>query len=400
MKPRARWAELEERVDAELPAIVELRRALHRLPEAGFEERRTAEAVREALHPLPLQTLPSPLPTATVALLSGGRAGGGAGALNVTLRADIDALRLEEATGAPWASTHPGFAHACGHDGHAAMLVGAARVLSGLAARLAGSVRFVFQPAEEELGGGRRLVEAGLLEAAPRAGAVFALHGWPGLPLGSLASRPGAMMAAADRFRLVVRGRGGHGAQPHRTVDPVVTAARVIEAWQTIPSRNIDPLQPAVLSVCTIHGGNASNVIPAEVVLEGTTRYFDPALQELFRRRMEEVAGGTCAAAGAESVFDYRPGYVPLVNDPVMVEAARDAVTEALGARSWIADPPPSMGAEDFSYYLQKVPGAYLWLGLGEDRPGLHHPAFDFPDEALRSGTLALCAVAWKLLGD
>ncbi len=415
--------ELPERVEAVLPAAAELRHALHRIPEPGLEERQTAELLRAYLRPLPLEILPSPLPTATVALLRGAAPGAAAaagqgapglpstsgkaalergvcaaGLPNVTLRADIDALPLAEASGAAWSSKRPGFAHACGHDGHMAILAGAAQVLAGLAGRLAGSVRFVFQPAEEELGGGRSLVEAGLLEAEPRAGAVFALHGWPGLPLGLLASRAGPIMAAADRFTLAVNGRGGHGARPHLTVDPVVAAARVIEGLQTIPSRSVDPLEPVVVSVCSIHGGNANNVIPGEVVMEGTTRFFNPALQPFLRRRMEEILRGACLSAGAEHALDYRPGYPATVNDGRMVDLARRAVTAALGASRWAGDLPPAMTAEDFAYYLQRVPGAYLWLGLGESCPGLHHPAFDFPDAALRSGILALCAIALEYL--
>jgi amidohydrolase len=401
---KIRRDELQKRVAEVLPGAVELRHALHRIPEAGFEERQTAELLRQHLRAFPVEVLPPYLETDTVALLRGsGRRPGGEGrgpGRNVTLRADIDALPVAEDTGAAWASTRDGFAHACGHDGHMAILAGALEVLSGWSGRFPGSVRFVFQPAEEELGGGRALVEAGLLDAEPRPDAVFALHGWPGLPVGALASRPGAMMAAADRFTITVEGRGGHGAKPHLAVDPVVTAARVIEGLQTIASRSIDPLQPVVVSVCTVHGGNASNVIPDRVEMTGTTRFFDPALQPFIRSRMEEIARGTCQAAGAGYSFDYRPGYIPLVNDPRMVERARAAVEEHLGPGAWIADQPPSMGAEDFSYYLQKIPGAYLRLGLGESHPGIHSARFDFDDGAIAAGITFFCAVTLRILQE
>ena len=263
---------------------------------------------------------------------------------------------------------------------------------------LHGSVRFVFQPAEEETGGGRRMVEKGLLDTEPRPAAVFALHGWPGVRLGSIASAPGPMLAAADRFTIRVTGKGTHGARPHAGVDPVLTASQLVLALQGVVSRSIDPLKPAVLSVCSIHGGRASNVIPTEVVMEGTTRYFDASLKDELRRRMEEIVRGVCAAAGAAGSLEYEEGYIPLVNDAAMVGLAREVVEKRLGASEWIEGIAPSMGAEDFAYYLGKVPGAFLRLGLGEGSADLHNPAFDFDDRALRSGITIMCGLALEVL--
>jgi len=382
-------ADLRARVIAILPEIVELRRALHRIPEVHYEERETAGAVRAALARTGVTLLPPYLETDTVGLLRGRKPG-----RNVLLRADIDALPLEDASGTPWRSMRPGRAHACGHDGHMAMLVGVARVLDGLAGDLAGSVRFVFQPAEEEKGGGRKLIEKGLLDAEPRPDAAFALHGWTGMPAARLSAAPGPVMAAADRFVVRIRGRGGHAALPHLAVDPLVAASQVVTGLQTIVSRSLDPQEPAVVSVCSIRGGHASNVIPGEVVLEGTTRSFDPAGQRLIRTRMEQIIGGTCAAAGCTFALEYFDNYTPLVNDARAVALVRSVVTRYLGPGAWDERHPRTMGAEDFCFYLERVPGALIRLGLGVEWPSLHSPEFDFNDEALEAGIVALSAIA------
>jgi hippurate hydrolase len=387
--------ELRRRVQEILPEIIEIRHRLHRTPELMLEERRSAAAIREMLGTTALELLPPYLETDTVGLLHG-RAQGA----NVTLRADIDALPVEDRSGAPWSSENAGCSHACGHDGHTAILLGAVRVLEGLADRFAGSIRFVFQPAEEQAGGGRMLVEKGLLEAEPRPKAVFALHGWPGLPVGAVAAAPGAVMAAQDRFRITVTGKGGHGAVPQKVVDPVLTAAQLVTALQGVVSRNVDPIEPAVLSVCTIHGGATSNVIPDAVVMEGTVRYFERHLQRLIRRRMEEIIAGTCAAGGASGELDYREGYIPLVNDPGQVDFARQVTETYLGAQAWFPNLPRTMGAEDFAFYLERVPGAFLRLGLGEESAGLHNPEFDFNDRALEAGITVMCAVAVETLAS
>jgi amidohydrolase len=372
-----------------LPEVIEIRHALHRIPETHFAERETAAFIRKSLGATKVELIPPLMETDTVGILHGGSPGP-----CVLLRADIDALPVVENTGKPWSSTHGGTAHSCGHDGHSAILIGAARVLEAMAGEVAGSVRFVFQPGEEEACGGKMLVEKGLLELAPRPVAAFALHGWVGVPVGTVCAAAGPAMAGADRFLITVRGRGGHAALPQRAVDPVVTAAQVITGLQSIVSRSVDPLEAAVVSVCHIEGGHTSNVIPDEVVLEGTARYFDPSLQGLIRERMERIIAGICEAGGCEHRLAYSDGYIPLVNDREAVQRARASVTARCGSRAWSDDQPRSMGAEDFGFYLAQVPGALLRLGLGEQWPPLHSAEFDFNDQSLETGIAVLAGLA------
>jgi amidohydrolase len=390
-------AELKKQVQKILPEIVALRRRLHTIPETRLEEFETSALLREAVEGTKLSLLPPYLETDLVGLLHG-TGPNAKDCPNVTLRADIDGLPLQEKTGCAWSSVHAGQAHSCGHDGHMAILVGVLRVLDRLSDRLAGSVRFVFQPGEEEVGGGKMMVARGLLETQPLPAAVFALHGWPGLAAGQVAATEGPAMAAADIFTLTVKGRGGHGAVPHKAVDPILAGGQIITALQTIVSRSVNPAQPAVISVCSVHGGTTTNIIPDEVVMQGTTRYFERRLGELIRRRMHEVIGGVCAAAGAEYVFDYEDGYIPLVNDPARVRLAREVTETYLGKDSWYPDLPATMGAEDFAFYLDKVPGAFLRLGLGEGSAPLHHPGFDFNDSALEAGITVLAGLALETL--
>jgi amidohydrolase len=382
-------ADVRRIVDEILPEIVEIRHSFHRIPETHYQERETSAAIRRILASPRIELLPPILGTDVVGLIRGGSPG-----RCVLLRSDIDALPVEEKTGKPWASTHPGKAHSCGHDGHMAILIGTTRVLERLAGELAGNVRLVFQPAEEEECGGCALVGKGLMDLEPRAEAAFALHGWVGVPVGSVSCAAGAMMAAADQFLITVKGRGGHAALPHRAVDPVVCAAQVVTALQTVVSRSIDPLEPAVLSVCRIQGGHASNVIPDAVVLEGTTRYFDGSMEALIRERMHQVIGGVCAAGGCTYELSYTHGYDPLVNHLSAVDMARGMADRWLGPSGWSDVHPRTMGAEDFAFYIKKVPGAMLRLGLGEDWPPLHSAGFDFNDQALRTGILSLAGLA------
>jgi hippurate hydrolase len=279
------------------------------------------------------------------------------------------------------------------------MLLGAALVLQELREALPGTVELVFQPAEERAGGGKLLVEKGLLERGPVPEGAFALHGWPGRPLGSFFSIAGPMMAAADRFSIEIIGRGGHGARPNRCVDPITVSAQVVQALQAIVSREVDPLESVVVSVCMVHGGEADNVIPERVELKGTTRYFDPGYIETLPRRMEEVIEGVCRGMRALYRFDYEPGYIPLINDEAMVDFARSVADKYVGSGFWIEDGPRTMGGEDFAYYLDKIPGAMLHLGLGEDWPELHTSAFDFNDDAIPFGISMHCGLAFDLLG-
>ena len=380
---------LRRRVSAILPDAIELRHALHRIPETHYQERETCAAIRRHLSGMPLELLPPILETDTVGLLRGEKPGP-----CILLRADIDALPVQDLSGAAWHSLHPGMSHACGHDGHMAILYGALRVLQQMTGEIAGSVRFVFQPAEEQACGGKVLIEKGLLEIEPRPVIAYALHGWVGQPQGTLSSAPGPAMAAADTFTIKVRGRGGHAAFPHKAADPVLAAAQVVTALQAVVSRALDPLEPAVLSVCRIGGGSAQNVIPDEVVLEGTTRYFDRALLPIIQKRMERIVGGTCAASGCTHELTYREGYIPLVNDASAVQRARRVVTHLLGESAWSLDHPRTMGAEDFAFYLQRLPGAFLRLGLGESWPSWHTAEFDFNDKSIEHGIIALAGLA------
>lgn len=363
-----------------LPGIIEFRHALHRIPEMAGAEFETSRAIRERLAGLDLEVLPPFLGTDVVAILRGRGPG-----RNVTLRADIDALRLNEETGVPHASCHEGRMHACGHDGHAAMVMGAAELLASRRDSFDGSVRFVWQPGEENRAMGRELVEAGALEN-PRADLVTALHGMPGLPVGVLALRDGAMMASCAHFKVTIRGRGGHSSRPHQAVDPVVAAAAVVVELQSVVSRRIDPQQAAVLSVCRIAGGELANVIPDEVVLEGTARALDMNVAAALESGLREVVDAVSRAHRTSCEIDYRLSYPVTFNAPEPTALARRVIRETVGEGRFIELAESSMGAEDFSWYLRRYPGVYVKLGTGEDCPALHNSKFDFPDAALAAG--------------
>lgn len=363
-----------------LPGIIEFRHTLHRIPEMAGAEFETSRAIRERLAGLDLEVLPPFLGTDVVAILHGRGPG-----RNVTLRADIDALRLNEETGVPHASCHEGRMHACGHDGHAAMVMGAAELLASRSDSFNGSVRFVWQPGEENRAMGRDLVEAGALEN-PRADLVTALHGMPGLPVGVLALRDGAMMASCAHFKVTIRGRGGHSSRPHQAVDPVVAAAAVVVELQSVVSRRIDPQQAAVLSVCRIAGGELANVIPDEVVLEGTARALDMNVAAALESGLREVVDAVSRAHRTNCEIDYRLAYPVTFNAPGPTALARRVIRETVGGERFVELAESSMGAEDFAYYLQRYPGVYVKLGTGENCPALHNSKFDFPDAALAAG--------------
>lgn len=363
-----------------LPGIIEFRHTLHRIPEMAGAEFETSRAIRERLAGLDLEVLPPFLGTDVVAILHGRGPG-----RNVTLRGDIDALRLNEETGVPHASCHEGRMHACGHDGHAAMVMGAAELLASRRDSFNGSVRFVWQPGEENRAMGRDLVEAGALEN-PRADLVTALHGMPGLPVGVLALRDGAMMASCAHFKVTIRGRGGHSSRPHQAVDPVVAAAAVVVELQSVVSRRIDPQQAAVLSVCRIAGGELANVIPDEVVLDGTARALDMNVAAALESGLREVVDAVSRAHRTNCEIDYRLAYPVTFNAPGPTALARRVIRETVGGERFVELAESSMGAEDFAYYLQRYPGVYVKLGTGENCPALHNSKFDFPDAALAAG--------------
>jgi amidohydrolase len=358
------------------------RRDLHAHPETAFAEHRTAELVAELLESFGIAVDRGVARTGVIGALVGSRPGGRA----IALRADLDALPIQEKNGFPYASTHAGRMHACGHDGHTAMLLGAAKYLAETR-NFAGTVHFIFQPAEENEGGARLMVEEGVFDRYP-VDAVYGMHNWPGLPAGQFAIRPGPMMAAFDIFEITVSGRGAHAAMPHLGIDPVVAAAQIVTGLQTIASRSIHPLDGAVVSVTQIHGGDTWNVIPDSVVLRGTTRSFDPAVRDALEPAIRRIAEGICASLGASLAMRYERRYPPTVNSPAETELAAATAAALVGGDNIRRDLLPSMAAEDFAWFLQERPGAYIWIGNGAsaDQAMLHNPHYDFNDEILTLG--------------
>jgi hippurate hydrolase len=370
--------------------IVALRRDIHREPELGFGTEKTAEKVLAALEGLPLTVETGVAENGVVATLDGEGDGP-----TVALRADMDALPILEDTGLPFASETEGKMHACGHDGHTSMLVGAAHALSGMRDRLGGTVKFIFQPAEEGGGGGKVMVDGGV---ADDVSSIFALHLWPGLPFGKVATKAGPIMAAADAFEMEVEATGGHGAMPHLGSDAIAIAAQVVTALQTIVSREVDPVEPAVLTVGEIAAGTAFNVIPDRAHLGGTVRTLNADLRQMMPRRMEELARGIAKGMRGDVALDYTFSYPVTVNDEAAANLALDVAEDLFGSESVLELPNPSMGAEDFSYFLETMPGAFIWLGIGEDASGLHTPTFAFDEGILPRGAALLTALAIEAL--
>jgi hippurate hydrolase len=376
-------------VDDLMPDLVALRRDLHAHPELAFQERRTAGIVAAALRLLGLDVHEGLGGTGVVGTLRHGSSG-----RTVGLRADMDALPMAEQSRLGHASRHTGAHHGCGHDGHTAMLLGAARHLARTRS-FDGTVHFIFQPAEEGQGGARVMVEQGLFERFP-CDAVYALHNWPDLPLGQAQTRPGPIMAAADRFDIVLRGRGGHAAQPHHTPDALLAASQLVVQLNTIVSRRIDPAASAVLSVTKLEGGQSHNVLPAEARITGTVRSFDAAVQDRIEAALRDAAAGVALSHGLEVDVAYTRYYPSTINTPLEAALALAAAADA-GLQATEA-PKPAFTSEDFAFMLRERPGAYLWLGQGGDRP-LHHPCYDFNDEALPHGVRWFCAVVERVLG-
>jgi len=387
---------LEPLVARCLPEIVALRHDLHAEPELSFKETNTARRVAGMLEKLPGMTLRKQVAgTGIVAVLGAEKRGP-----CVALRADMDALPIQEATGVPYASKHPGHAHACGHDGHVACLVGAATVLAQLAGRLSGPVKFIFQPAEEGGGGGRLMCEQGALEH-PSVRAIFALHAWPHLPLGTIGVRSGPAMASTDAIDIVVQGRGTHAAAPNKGVDPILVAAHIVTALQTVVSRQLPPAEPAVVTIGCIQGGTARNIIPEQVRLGGTIRTLTDASRTAAAAAVRRISEQTALAHGARAEVQITPGYPVLVNHAAAADYIRRTALSELGPQAFSDDLPVSLGGEDFAYYAQRIPAALWRLGIGA--PGdphpepLHSPRFDFPDAALAIGIRMEVALA---LGD
>ncbi|MEO1092394.1 MAG: M20 aminoacylase family protein [Pseudomonadota bacterium] len=358
------------------------RHHLHRHPELGFEEFQTSAFVADKLRSFGVDEVHDGVASTGVVAIIRGRPG----PRRVGLRCDLDALPLTERTGVGHASTIPGRMHACGHDGHTTMLLGAARYLAETR-NFDGTVVLIFQPAEEGFGGGRVMVEEGLFERFP-VDAVFGLHNWPGSAVGTFAICKGPIMAATDTFTIEVNGRGGHAALPHTAADPILAAALIVQGLQGIVSRNVAPKDSAVVSVTRITGGDAYNVIPEAVELWGTVRSYTPDLRRLCHERVEATARGIAAGMGVEAEVAYRRGYPPTVNSDRETDFAADIAAAVVGDARVNRHATPSMGGEDFAYLLERKPGAYILMGNGPGDRGrvLHSPHYDFNDEALPVG--------------
>lgn len=364
----------------ELADLVMWRRDIHAHPELAFEERRTAQIVKERLAAFGIVEVDTLAGTGVVATL---RNGDGP---SIGLRADLDALPMDEANDFAHKSTHAGRFHGCGHDGHTVMLLGAARHLARTR-RFKGTVHFIFQPAEESAGGGRVMVEEGLFERFP-CDQVYALHNWPSLPAGTIAVRAGAVMASTDRWDLTVVGKGGHAAFPHQTVDPILVGSHIVAAWQALVAREMPPTTPAVVSTTKFHAGSAYNVIPERALLSGTVRALDEQVRSTLKRRLQTLAEGVAAGFGARVELDYVSGYPCTINEERCATFAAKVASQLVGDARVLVNEPPSMGSEDFSYMAQACPAAYIWLGQGdpEHGSGLHNPNYDFNDSVLPLG--------------
>ncbi|MEP2891016.1 M20 aminoacylase family protein [Tateyamaria sp.] len=356
------------------PDMTAWRQHLHTIPELSFDCPKTSAFIKERLAEIGVDEVHGDIAqTGVVAIINGQGDGPTMG-----LRADFDALPITEETGVAYASTHPGQMHACGHDGHTAMLLGAAKYLTETRS-FSGRVALIFQPAEEGGGGGEVMVQEGIMDIF-NIKDVYAIHNAPGKVFGKFHTRAGPIMAAADTFHITITGKGGHAARPHDTVDPVVAACAVVTALQTIVSRNHKPLDQLVISTTQIHTGTTDNVIPETAYINGTVRTFDKEVQAMVVRRMEEIAAGTAAAYGCSAQLDFEFGYPPTVNDASKAAFAAKVAADVAGDAGVDSDVEPVMGAEDFSYMLEARPGAYLMLGQGEGA-GVHHPKYNFNDE-------------------
>ena len=389
--------QLIESILADAAAIATIRRDIHAHPELCFEEVRTADVIAKALTGWGIPIHRGLGKTGVVGIVKNGTSTRAVG-----LRADIDALPMTEHNQFAHASTHPGKMHACGHDGHTAMLLAAARHLARHR-NFDGTVYLVFQPAEEGGGGAREMMKDGLFEQFPME-AIFGAHNWPGMPVGQFALKSGGMLASSNEFRIVIRGKGSHAALPHNGIDPVPIACQMVQGFQTIITRNRRPVDPGVISVTMIHAGEATNVVPDSCELQGTVRTFTFELLDLIEQRMKEVAEHTCAAFGATCEFSFTRNYPPTINHVKETDFTRRVLGTVVGPDN-VVDFEPTMGAEDFSFFLQAKPGCYFMIGNGDGahREGghglgpcmLHNPSYDFNDDLIPLG-----ATAWVRMAE
>ncbi len=368
------------------PQLVEWRRQIHQKPELGFQEKITAEFIAEKLQNWGIAHQTGIAQTGIVAIIKGEKPGNGK---VLAIRADMDALPIQELNEVAYCSQHDGIMHACGHDGHTAIALGTAYYLNQHRQDFSGTVKIIFQPAEEGPGGAKPMIAAGVLNN-PDVDAIIGLHLWNNLPLGTVGVRAGALMAAVELFRCTIFGKGGHGAIPHQTVDSIVVAAQIVNALQTIVSRNVNPIDSAVVTVGELHAGTAVNVIADTARMGGTVRYFNPDLAGFFKERIQQIIGGICQSHGANYDLDYIHLYPPVINDAGIAALVRSVAEAVIETPIGIVPECQTMGGEDMSFFLQEVPGCYFFLGSANPEKKLnyphHHPRFDFDETALPMG--------------
>jgi amidohydrolase len=371
---------------ASQPTLVQWRRELHRWPELGFKETRTADFIAKKLAAWGIPHETGIAKTGIVAAIAGSKSGKGK---VLAIRADMDALPIQEENIVDYRSQIDGLMHACGHDGHTAIALGTAQHLWQNRHSFAGTVKIIFQPAEEGPGGAKPMIEAGVLEH-PKVDAAIGLHLWNNLPLGTVGVRTGALMAAVEFFHLLILGKGGHGAMPHQTVDSILVAAQVVNAMQMLVARNVNPLDAAVVTIGELHAGTATNIIADTARISGTVRYFNPALAELMPQRIEQIIAGVCLSHGAKYELNYQKLYPPVINDAAIAELVRSVAETVVETPAGIVPECQTMGGEDMSFFLQAVPGCYFFLGSANPEKDLayphHHPRFNFDETTLSTG--------------
>lgn len=390
---------LKSEIDELVPDLIATRRDLHEHPELAFEEVRTSSIVAGRLRSLGLEVQTGVAKTGVVGLLRGGA--GGPDAKTIAIRADMDALPIHELNEVEYRSTVDGKMHACGHDGHTAIALAVADLLSKRRADLKGNVQFIFQPAEEQIGGAEPMVKEGAVEQVD---GIIGLHLFSGYPLGKVGVRSGPVFASADKITLTVRGKGGHAASPHLAVDPIVVSAQIITALQTLVSRETSPFDPSVLTIAMLRAGTAFNIIPEMVEMSGTMRAFSPEQRAHLQRRITEVAGGIATAMGATCEVETCDGCPPCINDPAMTEIVRQAAVEAVGTEAVDqSQQVMTTGSDDMSYFLDAVPGCYFIVGMQNEEKGVkyphHHPRFNIDEDMLPVATEVLTRAAIEFLG-
>ena len=381
---------IREHIDKTIDEMVAIRHQIHENPEMGFNEHKTGDKVASLLESWGFDVVRGVGKTGIVGTLKVGN-----GKKVIGIRADMDALPIEEETNLDYSSKNKGVMHACGHDGHTTILLTAARYLAETK-NFDGTVRVIFQPAEESYGGGKKMIDDGLFERFP-CDRIYGLHNWPGFPSGTLRFTKGPMMASVDTAYITVRGKGGHGARPETTIDPIVAASSIVMALQTIVSRNVPPLEAALITVGMFKGGSVSNVIPEEVKMELTIRAFSPEVRKLLQERICKLAKSQAESYGAEAIINYERGYPVTVNDAESIDFALDVAKQIVGDKNVVENAEPLTPSEDFSYMLEKVPGAYIIMGNG-DSTGLHTPQYNFNDDGIAVGATLWGALVEKYL--